>query len=97
MASVSQSGYVGLNVRYPNQWKRFAAQVPGLQPGRREPDDSLFPRMDEYHHRFILHPTGKDGLACIGWEVATEETLAAMAEQLRRSAAHSHKLLNQIF
>jgi biphenyl-2,3-diol 1,2-dioxygenase len=41
--------------------------------------------MDEYHHRFIVHPTGKDDLAYIGWEVATEEAMAAMGEQLRRA------------
>jgi len=39
--------------------------------------------MDEYHHRFIVHPTGKDDVAYIGWEVATEEAMAAMADQLR--------------
>ena len=37
--------------------------------------------MDDYHHRFIVHPTGNDDLAYIGWEVATEEGLEAMAAQ----------------
>lgn len=85
MASVTQLGYLGLSVRDLNQWELFAAQVLGLQPNGREPDGSLFLRMDEYHHRFIVHPTGKDDLAYIGWEVATEEALEAMAEQLRQA------------
>ncbi len=38
--------------------------------------------MDEHHHRFIVHPTGKDDLAYIGWEVATEEAVHSMAAQL---------------
>ena len=65
--------------------RAVSAQVLGLQPNGRDPDGSLFLRMDEYHHRFIVHPTGKDDLAYIGWEVATEEALEAMAEQLRRA------------
>src|SRR6266436_1062055 len=85
MASVTQLGYLGLSVRDVSQWERFAAQVLGLQPNGRDPDGSLFLRMDEYHHRFIVHPTGKDDLAYIGWEVATEEGLEALAEQLLRA------------
>jgi biphenyl-2,3-diol 1,2-dioxygenase len=85
MASVTQLGYLGLSVRDLNQWEQFAAQVLGLQPNGRDPDGSLFLRMDEYHHRFILHPTGKDDLAYVGWEVATEQALDAMAEQLRQA------------
>src|SRR6266436_1084567 len=85
MISVTQLGYLGLSVRDVNGWEQFGAQVLGLQPNGRDPDGSLFLRMDEYHHRFIVHPTGKDDLAYIGWEVATEEALEAMAEQLRQA------------
>ena len=81
MASVSQLGYLGLSVRDLNQWEQFAAQVLGLQPNGHDPDGALFLRMDDYHHRFIVHPTGNDDLAYIGWEVATEEGLEAMAAQ----------------
>jgi catechol-2,3-dioxygenase len=84
MASVTQLGYLGLSVRNVNQWEQFAAQVLGLQPNGRDPDGSLLLRMDEYHHRFIVHPTGNDDLAYIGWEVATEEALHALAEQLQQ-------------
>jgi 2,3-dihydroxybiphenyl 1,2-dioxygenase len=85
MVSVSQLGYLGLSVRDSNQWELFAAQVLGLQPNGRDPNGSLFLRMDDYHHRFIVHPTGNDDLAYIGWEVATEESLEAIAEQLRQA------------
>jgi catechol-2,3-dioxygenase len=85
MASVTQLGYLGLSVQDPNQWEPFATQVLGLQPNGRDPDGSLFLRMDEYHHRFIVQPGGKDDLAYIGWEVATEEALDAMAGQLRQA------------
>src|SRR5712692_10421148 len=84
MLSVTQLGYLGLSVSNVDEWERFATSVLGLQANGREADGSLFLRMDEYHHRFIVHPTGKDDLAYIGWEVATEEALHAMAEQLRQ-------------
>lgn len=66
MASVTQLGYLGLSVRDVNGWEKFASQVLGLQPNGRDPDGSSFLRMDEYHHRFIVHPSGKDDLAYIG-------------------------------
>ena len=85
MTSVTQLGYLGLSVRDVNEWERFATQLLGLQANGRDADGSLFLRMDEYHHRFIVHPDGKDDLACIGWEVATEQAMTAMVEQLRQA------------
>lgn len=85
MARVSQLGYLGLSVRDVAEWEQFAAHILGLQPNGRDSDGSLFLRMDEYHHRFIVHPNGNDDLAYIGWEVATEEALAEMAAQLRNA------------
>jgi len=82
MMSVTQLGYLGLSVSNVDDWERFATQILGLQANGREADGSLFLRMDEYHHRFIVHPTGKDDLAYIGWEVATEEALQALTAQL---------------
>ena len=38
--------------------------------------------MDDYHHRFIVHPDGNDDLAYIGWEVRDEHALNAMTDQL---------------
>lgn len=83
MTSVTQLGYLGLSVSNVDEWERFAAQVLGLQPNGRDDDGSLFLRMDEYHHRFSVHPNGNDDLAYIGWEVADEHALQAIAEQLK--------------
>jgi biphenyl-2,3-diol 1,2-dioxygenase len=85
MSSVTQLGYLGLSVRDVDGWERFATQILGLQANGRDADGALFLRMDEYHHRFVVHPTGRDDLAYIGWEVATEEALTAMADQLRQA------------
>lgn len=82
MTSVAQLGYLGLSVSNVDEWERFAGQILGLQANGRDADGSLFLRIDEYHHRFIVHPTGKDDLAYIGWAVPTEEALQAIADQL---------------
>ena len=82
MTSVAQLGYLGLSVSNVDEWERFAGQILGLQANGRDADGSLFLRIDEYHHRFIVHPTGKDDLAYIGWEVPTEEALQTIAAQL---------------
>jgi biphenyl-2,3-diol 1,2-dioxygenase len=83
MANVTQLRYSGLGVSDVKAWERFATETLGLQVNGREADGTLFLRMDEYHHRFIVHPRGKDGVAYIGWEVADEQTLHAMTDQLR--------------
>ena len=83
MANVTQLGYLGLSVSDVDAWERFATETLGLQVNGREADGALFLRMDEYHHRFILHPTGEDDVAYIGWEVADEQALQAIADRLR--------------
>ena len=83
MVSVARLGYLGLGVSSINEWERFATEVLGLQPNGRDGEDSLFLRMDEYHHRFVLHQNGNDDLDYVGWEVAGEQELQALAQQLR--------------
>ncbi len=85
MASITQLGYLGLGVSDVNEWERFATQILGLQANGRDESGALFLRMDEYHHRFIVHPKGNDDLAYIGWEVAHEHALHAITEQLKAS------------
>ena len=91
MESVTQLGYLGLSVSDINAWEHFATHTLGLQVSERGDDGSLFLRMDEYHHRFLVHPTGKDDLAYIGWEVKDEHGLRAMAEQLTASGIEVKK------
>lgn len=82
MMSVTQLGYLGISAGDVRAWEQFATQILGLEVNGYERDGSLFLRMDEYHHRFCIHPTGKDDIAYIGWEVANEEVLQTVTEQL---------------
>ena len=83
MVSVTQLGYLGLSVNDVDEWERFATQTLGLQANGRGEDGALFLRMDEYHHRFIVHANGSDDVAYIGWEVPDERALQGITDQLK--------------
>ena len=83
MAAVTQLGYIGINVSDLDAWEQFATEALGLQVSGRDTDGSLFLKMDEYHHRFILHASNDDDLAYAGWQVTDERALHEMAEQLK--------------
>jgi len=83
MASVKQLGYLALNVNDLTAWEQFAAEVLGLQVLPRDENGSLFLRMDENHHRFVLTENAADDVAAIGWEVNHQQELAELAGQLR--------------
>ncbi len=82
MANVTQLGYLGIGVSDLPKWEQFANNVIGLQSNGRGADGSLYLKMDENHHRFIVHPGGRDDLAYTGWEVKDEAALADAAERL---------------
>ena len=87
MASITQLGYLGLGVSDLNAWEDYATQVLGLEVSAGADDGALFLRMDEYHHRFVVHPHGNDDVAYIGWEVADAHALEAIAAQLQAAGA----------
>jgi biphenyl-2,3-diol 1,2-dioxygenase len=85
MASVTQLGYVGLSVNNVEEWENFATNVLGLQSNGIDSEGNLSLRMDEYSHRFIIQPTGKDDVDFVGWQMTDEPALMQMAEQLRQA------------
>ncbi len=83
MASITQLGYLGIGVSDINAWEEFATQTLGLQVSNKEDDGTLLLRLDDYHHRFLIHPTGEDDVAYLGWEVTGTHELRALEERLR--------------
>jgi biphenyl-2,3-diol 1,2-dioxygenase len=83
MASVKQLGYLALDVSDPEAWEKFATEVLGLQVLPRDSGGSLFMRMDENHHRFVLRQGDANDVAAIGWEVNDQRELGELASQLR--------------
>jgi biphenyl-2,3-diol 1,2-dioxygenase len=79
---VTQLGYLGIDVTDVPAWEKFATEALGLEARATDPDGTLFLKMDENHHRFVLHPRGRDDLAYAGWEVADEAALRATVERL---------------
>jgi 2,3-dihydroxybiphenyl 1,2-dioxygenase len=79
---VAALGYVTLNVSDLSAWLTIATKVFGMQPTER-PDGAVDLRLDEFHHRFTLYPTGEDSLRSVGWEVASEEELLELVDDLR--------------
>ncbi len=85
MVSVNQLGYLGLSVSDIDAWETFATEVLGLQVSGKGSDGTLYLRMDEYRHRFLVHPTGKDDLDYVGWQVTNEQELVEMADRLKKA------------
>jgi len=83
MANVTQLGYLGLTVSNLEEWQRFATELLGLQVAGKAPDGSLYLRMDENHHRFILQNGDADDVAFVGWEVADQQALQELASKLK--------------
>ena len=83
MAPVTQLGYMGISVKDVDEWERFALQTLGLQLGEKESDGTLLLRMDEYQYRIAVHPTGKDDVDYVGWQVSSEQQLHEIADQIK--------------
>jgi 2,3-dihydroxybiphenyl 1,2-dioxygenase len=64
--AVSQLAYIGIGVSDMAAWERFATGILGMQIGERAPDGTVYLRMDEYHHRIALHPSGEDDILYVG-------------------------------
>lgn len=70
MTAITELGYVRFGVSDMAAWKVFAAEGLGLEIGADSTDDTVFLRMDQWHHRIILEAGGPDDLVGIGLRVA---------------------------
>lgn len=82
MPLIDQLGYLAFEVSDLAAWEAFATGVLGLAVARRW-DGGLALRMDGHAARFFVHHGPADDLAAIGWQVADEATLEAVAARLR--------------
>jgi 2,3-dihydroxybiphenyl 1,2-dioxygenase len=82
MSAVSQLGYIGISASDVGEWESYATGVLGLRAAGTEKDKTLLLGMDGHHHRFAIHPDGKDDVDYIGWEVEGKADLDAIAGRL---------------
>ena len=73
--AIAQLGYVGIGVKDVKAWEEFGTNVIGLELSEKLGDGTLYLRQDEYHHRFIIEPTGEDDIKYAGFMVHTLEDL----------------------
>jgi 2,3-dihydroxybiphenyl 1,2-dioxygenase len=77
--TVSQLGYLGLEVRSLRRWTGFATQVLGLELLGDASGEGHLLRMDGNHHRLALTEGPRDDVAYAGWQVRTQRDLEALA------------------
>ena len=82
MTKVIELGYLGFNASNLDEWHDFATQCVGLEVATDTNEDCLFLRMDNHHHRLAIHQSDEDDMSYMGWRVATEQDLHAMAKKL---------------
>ena len=80
---ISSLGYLGFSVNDIDEWEKFGTEgVLGLEAIPDSASGTLYLRMDEYHHRIVLHRGPEDDIAFIGWEVPTPQDLDEMRQRL---------------
>lgn len=78
MVAVTELGYLGLTVSDADAWKDYASQCIGLEVLDEGEGDRFYLRMDNWHHRFVMHVGDGDDLAYMGWRVPGEPDLHEM-------------------
>jgi 3,4-dihydroxy-9,10-secoandrosta-1,3,5(10)-triene-9,17-dione 4,5-dioxygenase len=84
MSKVVANGYLGLTAPDLDEWKTFATDVLGLVVAVGSTEECLRLRIDDREWRFAVSQ-GEPGVDYVGWEVADEDALAAVAESLNRA------------
>jgi len=86
MTAITELGYVRFGVSDLEAWRTFAADGLGLEIGPDSTADTVFLRMDQWHHRIILEQDGADDLIGIGLRVAGAEEFRAMQSVLEKNS-----------
>lgn len=82
MSEITELGYIGLTIREPDAWRSFASSLVGCEWVDEGETGLRHLRLDDWHHRISLHDGDRDDLAYIGWRVANQESLEALAKKL---------------
>lgn len=79
--SVAALGYMAINTGHMEQWHHILSDILGLQL-RESRAASRDYKLDEWHHRLTLCASEEEGIAVVGWQLADEPALDAMAARL---------------
>ncbi|WP_066773821.1 VOC family protein [Candidatus Viadribacter manganicus] len=79
---IRSMAYLGLTTAATREWRRFGAEVLGLQNIEDGAGGAVRFRMDEADCRLWIHPSDKNGIAYIGWTVRDECEALALGKQI---------------
>ncbi len=84
MYKVDELAYVGINATDLDVWSKYAQDVLGHEVTADSDSSNLYLRMDERHHRFIVHPAGNEpeDVSYVGWQVRNADVMDAIAGTL---------------
>ncbi|MCX2932419.1 glyoxalase, partial [Mycobacterium sp. CVI_P3] len=84
MQKVDELSYIGVGAKDLDAWSGYAEQVLGLEVAADSDGHHLYLRMDERHHRFIVHPAGgePEDVSFVGWQVRDAAAMDVIAGQL---------------
>jgi 2,3-dihydroxybiphenyl 1,2-dioxygenase len=84
VCKVDELAYVGIGAGDLDVWSQYAQQVLGQEVAADSDSSTLYLRMDERHHRFIVEPAGSEpeDVAYVGWGVRNAEVMDALAGRL---------------
>lgn len=83
---VHSLGYLGVEARNPLAWESFGPDILGMPLADPLPDGIIRLRMDDRHHRIAIHPSDRDRMIYLGWEMADEAALEDGVEKLLEQA-----------
>jgi 2,3-dihydroxybiphenyl 1,2-dioxygenase len=83
--TITQLGYVGLEVADLDRWESLGRDVLGLAPRPRASDGTLYFRMDQRYQRLVVKRGPREGLAFAGFEVPDAAALEAVAKRLAQA------------
>src|SRR2546425_4064040 len=84
-------GYVGIRARDVEDWATFGVNFLGMQLVDRSRSTVTF-RMDDRRQRVIVHADGGQGAAFLGWEVADDRALDALAARLEGAGVRAQRM-----
>ncbi|HJU27962.1 MAG TPA: VOC family protein [Candidatus Binataceae bacterium] len=82
MVQVTELGYIGIEVKRPDEWKTFATEILGMELADDGERDRCYLRMDYWHHRIAVHEGVSDDMTYLGFRVAGPDEFRAMERQL---------------
>lgn len=80
---VRSLGYVAVESPEAKQWEEFGPEVLGMQLVDSN-EGIVRLRMDDRHHRLVVHPGERDRLRHVGWDIGTDVELDEAVEELQR-------------